>query len=89
MAEWLSIPRLVDLILLGMALEAFWLFRRHRRRGLAGTPPMILHLISGALLLLSMKLALTGTSTIMVASTLGLAGLAHCADLCQEVSTSS
>ena len=89
MAEWLSIPRLVDLILLGMALEAFWLFWRHKRRSLTGAPPMILHLISGALLLLAMKLALTGTSTIMVASTLGLAGLAHCADLLSEASNPS
>lgn len=81
MAEWLSIPRLVDLILLGMALEAFWLFRRHRNNHYPGVPPMLLHLISGALLLLAMKLALTEVSAIMVAATLGMAGLAHAADL--------
>ena len=62
MGEWLSIPRLVDLILLGMALEAFWLFRRHRKHDHPGAPPMLLHLISGALLLLAMKLALTESS---------------------------
>ena len=33
MPDWLSIPRLVDIILLGMALEAFWLLSRHRRAG--------------------------------------------------------
>lgn len=89
MAEWLSVPRLVDLILLGMAVEAFWLFRRHRHRGLTGVPPMMLHLISGALLLLAMKLALMDTSSVMVALTLGLAGAAHCADLLTGVSSSS
>lgn len=81
MPDWLSIPRLVDIILLGMALEAFWLLWRQRRGGASGAPPMLLHLISGALLLLAMKLALTGASPMMVAATLGTAGLAHAADL--------
>jgi len=81
MPDWLSIPRLVDIILLGMALEAFWLLWRHRRGGASGAPPMLLHLISGALLLLATKLALTGAPPMMVAATLGTAGLAHAADL--------
>ena len=81
MPDCLSIPRLVDIILLGMALEAFWLLWRHRRGGASGAPPMLLHLISGALLLLAMKLALTGAPPMMVAATLGTAGLAHAADL--------
>ena len=81
MPDWLSISRLVDIILLGMALEAFWLLRRHRRAGASGAPPILLHLMSGALLLLAMKLALTGAPPMMVAATLGTAGLAHAADL--------
>ena len=81
MPDWLSISRLVDIILLGMALEAFWLLRRHRRAGASGAPPILLHLMSGALLLLAMKLALTGAPPMMVATTLGTAGLAHAADL--------
>lgn len=81
MPDWLSIPRLVDIILLGMTLEAFWLLWRHRRGGASGAPPKLLHLISGALLLLAMKLALTGAPPMMVAATLGTAGLAHAADL--------
>ena len=81
MPEWLSIPRLVDIILLGMALEALWLLWRHRRAGASEAPPMLLHLMSGALLLLAMKLALTGAPSMMVAATLGTAGLAHAADL--------
>ena len=81
MPDWLSIPRLVELILLGMAIEAIWLLWRHRRAGRTGAPPLLLHLISGALLLLAMKLALTGTVPLMVAATLGMAGVAHAADL--------
>ena len=81
MPDWLSISRLVDIILLGMALEAFWLLWRHSRAGASEAPTMLLHLMSGALLLLAMKLALTGAPPTMVAATLGTAGLAHAADL--------
>ncbi|MEK9625063.1 MAG: hypothetical protein VW103_10910 [Halieaceae bacterium] len=81
MPDWLSIPRLVELILLGMAIEAIWLLWRHRRAGRAGVPPLLLHLISGALLLLAMKLALTGAAPLIVAAALGMAGVAHAADL--------
>ena len=81
MPDWLSIPQLVELILLGMTIEAIWLLWRHRRAGRAGVPPLLLHLISGALLLLAMKLALSGAAPLMVAATLGMAGLAHAADL--------
>ena len=81
MPDWLSIPRLVELILLGMAIEAIWLLWRHRRAGRAGVPSLLLHLISGALLLLAMKLALTGATPLIVAATLGMAGVAHAADL--------
>jgi hypothetical protein len=81
MPDWLSVPRMVDIILLGIALEAFWLLWRHRRAGERGAPPMLLHLMSGALLLLAMKLSLTGAPPMMVAATLGIAGLTHAADL--------
>ena len=77
MPDWLSIPRLVELILLGMAIEAIWLLWRHRRAGRTGAPPLLLHLISGALLLLAMKLALTGAAPLIVEATLGMAGVAH------------
>lgn len=81
MPDWLSISRLVELILLGMTIEAIWLLWRHRRAGRAGAPPLLLHLISGALLLLAMKLALTGAAPLIVAAALGMAGVAHAADL--------
>ena len=75
--DWLSIPPLVDAILFGMALEALWLVRRHRREGLAGAPPLTLHLLSGALLLLALKLALADVPPPLIAAALGLAGLSH------------
>ena len=81
MPDWLSIPRLVDIILLGIALEALWLLWHCQRARASGLPAMLLHLMSGALLLLAMKLALTGASPMMIAATLGTAGLAHAADL--------
>ena len=81
MPEWLSIPQLVNAILLGMVAEAGWLFWRHRRRNQKGLPPLLLHVLSGALLLLAMKLALHGSSPTIVAIVLGTAGLAHTCDL--------
>ena len=72
---------LIDAILLGMMVEALWLFWRHRKAGLHGPPPLLLHLVSGALLLIAMKQALANMPDLFVAATLGVAGLAHLADL--------
>ena len=77
MPDWLSIPRLVDIILIGMTFEALWLQRRHTQRGGNGAPGIILHLVSGALLLISMRLALTDSSPLLVAAVLGCAGCCH------------
>jgi len=79
--DWLSLGNLINVILATMALEAIWLTRRHRRLGAPGVPPLLLHLVSGALLLLAMQLALAGTPPPIVAVILGVAGLAHLADL--------
>ena len=81
MPDWLTITGLIDLILLGMMAEALWLFWRHRKAGRYGPPPLLLHLVSGALLLIAMKQALANTPDLFVAATLGVAGLAHLADL--------
>ena len=81
MPDWLTITGLIDLILLGMMAEALWLFWRHRKAGLHGPPPLLLHLVSGALLLIAMKQALSNMPDLFVAATLGVAGLAHLADL--------
>ena len=81
MPDWFTIAGLMDVILLGMMLEALWLFWRHRKAGRYGPPPLLLHLVSGALLLIAMKQALTNMPDLFVAATLGVAGLAHIADL--------
>lgn len=81
MIEWLSIPRLLDCILLGMAFEALLLVRRHRAKQARGLPQICLTIASGACLILAMKLYIAGDSEISVAAMLGLAGLAHVADL--------
>ena len=81
MAEWLSIPRLIDLILLGMALEALWLRHQSLLLGQRGIPPILLHLASGALLLIAMRLALTDVSPMLTATALGCAGVLHFLDV--------
>ena len=70
-----------DLILLDMMIEALWLFWRHRKAGLNGPPPLLLHLVSGALLLVAMKQAIADMPALFIAATMGVAGLAHIADL--------
>ena len=85
MPEWLSVPLLVDVILLGMAIEACWLFWRYRKQGGAGMPPFTLHLLSGALLLVGMKLALAASPPPLIVAALGLAGLSHAWDLYKTV----
>jgi len=75
--DWLTLPLLIDLILMGMALEAGWLIWRHRRAGMYGLPPFLLHVVSGLLLLLAMKLVLQSTHFSFIAAVLGLAGISH------------
>ena len=81
MPDWVSIAALINLILFSMMVEATWLIWRHHKLARTGVPSMLLHLMSGALLLLAMQLALAGTSELVVAGTLGMAGVAHLADL--------
>ena len=81
MPGWLTLPLLIDLILIGMALEAGWLIWRHRRAGASGLPPFLLHIMSGLLLLVAAKLALRSIDFQIVASVLGLAGVIHFMDL--------
>ena len=81
MPDWFTMAGLIDAILLGMMVEALLLFWRHRKAGLHGPPPLLLHLVSGALLLIAMKQALSNMPDLFVAATLGVDGLAHLADL--------
>ena len=64
-----------------MAFEALLLLKRHRSMGSKGLPTIFLTIASGAGLTLAMKLFIAGHSETVVAATLGLAGLAHVADL--------
>lgn len=81
MPAWLSLPLLVDLILLGMVCEAAWLIWRHRRIGYSGLPPFLLHVVSGLFLLLAMRLILQDANFNLIAAVLGLAGICHFYDL--------
>jgi len=81
MPAWLTLPLLVDLILLGMLCEVGWLFWRHWRLDMRGVPPFLLQVMSGILLLLAMKLALQTTDVRVIASVLGLSGIIHFFDL--------
>jgi len=89
MPAWLTLPLLVDLILLGMVCEVGWLFWRHRRLSLRGMPPFLLNVMSGILLLFAMKLAMQTTDFVLVASVLGLAGLLHVLDLTSSDETAT
>ena len=89
MPEWLSVSRLVDIILLGMAVEAYWLFGRHRRLGLPGMPTIFFHLLSGAFLLIAMKLILANADELHIMAALGISGVAHATDIVKEMSRSA
>jgi len=78
---------LVDLIRWGMLCEVGWLFWRHGRLDMRGMSPFFLHVMSGILLLLAMKLALQATDVRVIASVLGLAGIVHFFDLKSNAST--
>ena len=81
MPDWATLPLLVDLILVGMICEAAWLVWRHNRSRLSGLPPFVLHVASGFLLLLAMKLILQDADLKVTAGILGLAGICHLFDL--------
>ena len=82
MAELIASGRVVDLILVLMALEALalTLFWARTARGLR---PLLLvvNLAGGASLLLALRAALTGAGSVTIGSFLVLALAAHLADL--------
>ena len=86
MLEWLSVTRLVDIILVGMAVEACWLLGRHRRLRLPGMPTLFCHLLSGVFLLIAMKLILANADVLYVTAVLGISGIAHATDIVKEMS---
>lgn len=82
MAEMFSSGRVVDLVLLLVALEAALLFAWHRRTG-RGLPPAALvgFLGAGACLMLAVRAALTGAWWGTVGAWMAAAGAAHVFDL--------
>jgi len=82
MAAWIESGRLIDLILLFVALEALALAIWRRR---ATRPPftgqLMANLAAGAMLLLAVRAALTGAGWIWIAVWLSLGLAAHITDL--------
>ena len=82
MAELFQSGRIVDFILLLMALElaglAAW---RATGRAAPGTPEVLPYLLSGAALLLALRIALTDGAWPLIALALLLAFAAHLFDL--------
>lgn len=82
MADLFASGRLVDLILLVVAIEAaalLWYWARARR----GIAPLDLlpNLFAGALLLLALRATLAGGGWMLVSLFLAAAGLAHLTDI--------
>jgi hypothetical protein len=82
MAELFSSGRLVDLILLLVALQTtvLVLYWRHTGGGIAPAD-LLPNVIAGACLLLTLRLALGGAGWMACCASLAAAGLAHLADL--------
>jgi hypothetical protein len=82
MAELFASGRLVDLILLLVALEAMALalYFRATGRGVA-IADLLPNLLAGALLLLTLRLALSGAGWMPCCASLAAAGGAHLWDL--------
>jgi hypothetical protein len=82
MAELFASGRVVDLLLLLLALEGLLLIAWHRRSG-RGIPPaeVLGFLLAGACLMLALRAALTGAGWQMVGLWLALGGVAQAYDL--------
>jgi uncharacterized membrane protein YhhN len=82
MGELFGTGRVVDLVLALMVVEAVALGLLWTRTA-RGVPPiaLIVNLVAGALLLLALRAALTDAGPAATASFLGLALVAHLADL--------
>jgi len=74
--------RIVDVIIVFMAVEALALYLYHRRTSLGpATADIVAMLLAGLCLLLALRAALTGADWLWVASFLAAALVAHLADL--------
>jgi hypothetical protein len=84
-AQWLLSGRIIDAIIVLIALEAllFWWLRRipSGRRWLPGLGQLLPNLLSGAVLMLTLRFALTDAPWWWIAGGLSAALLCHCWDL--------
>jgi hypothetical protein len=82
MAEMFASGRLVDLILVIVAIEAVYLLVYWRSTGCGVSPGDLLpNLCAGALLLLALRLSLVGEGWKLSCGSLAAAGVAHLVDL--------
>ena len=78
MPEWLSVPLLVDCILVGLFLEIIWLALGGMKRPQTGTRAlMVFNGISGTFLLLAVKWTQDSLPTVYVVLALSGAGAFH------------
>ncbi|MBY0611295.1 MAG: hypothetical protein K2P80_03840 [Beijerinckiaceae bacterium] len=82
MADWFASGRIIDIVLLLVALEAlalaFW--RRRSGRSPSGLA-MLPNLLAGASLMLALRFALTGMSWVWIALMMVVSLIAHAFDL--------
>lgn len=81
-AQWVASGRIVDLVLVVMAIEAIVLIGLWRRTGRGVAPvDLLANLAAGACLLGALRSALVGAGEVWVGGFLVLAFVAHIADL--------
>jgi len=85
MAELFASGRLVDLILIIVAIEAVYLLIHWRSTGRGVSPGDLLpNLFAGAFLLMALRFSLGGAGWGLCCGSLAVAGLAHMVDLCRR-----
>ena len=83
MAEWFASGRIIDAILVLVAIEALVLLGWRALRGRGPSPALLLsNLASGAALMLAVRTALIGADWTKIAACLLLALLAHGTEMC-------
>lgn len=79
--------RIIDAILVLVAIEALVLVLILRRRRDTALPPFLFNLASGAALMLALRAALTGAHWSAIAGCLALSGLAHGGEMALRLGT--
>lgn len=82
MGDWFASGRIIDIVLLLVALEALALAFWRRRSGRGPTSLALLpNLLAGASLMLALRFALTGMSWVWIALMMVVSLVAHAFDL--------